>query len=295
MRETGTQGLAPSQGALAPERTPEWRAEAPPLRVLRPGRLAYAEGLALQERLVAEHRIGDVPDTLVLLEHDAVVTLRRAADPGHVLLDRQRLARRGVELFETGRGGDVTLHSPGQVVGYPILALAGARRDAHLYLRDLEEVMIRVARDFGVQSERVPGMTGTWAGREKLGAIGVRIHSGWITSHGFAFNVTTDLSLFDLIVPCGIRGRGVTSLSRVLGRPLDVEEVMDRFEERFVDVFTAEASTAASGGVGATAANPADVAGMRRRGTEPRCVGPSGTTLGLFAIVDIRSGRGDGP
>jgi len=209
------------------------------LRCLRPGRLAYAEGLALQDRLVEERRAGDAPDTLVLLEHDPVVTLGRAADPAHVLLDRGRLATRGIALFETGRGGDVTLHAPGQVVGYPILALSGARRDTHRYLRDLEEVMIRVAADFGVGSRRVEGLTGTWTESGKLGAIGVRIHSGWITSHGFAFNVDNDLSLYDVIVPCGIRGKGVTSLARLLGRPLATAEVMDRFEARFREVFDA--------------------------------------------------------
>src|SRR5262245_14644378 len=200
-----------------------------PLRCLRPGRLAYAEGLALQDRLVEERRAGEAPDTLVLLEHDPVVTLGRGADPAHVLLDGGRLAARGIALFETGRGGDVTLHAPGQVVGYPILALSGARRDTHRYLRDLEEVMIRVARDFGVESGRTPGLTGTWTASGKLGAIGVRIHSGWITAHGFAFNVNNDLSLYDVIVPCGIRGKGVTSLARLSGRPLAMSEVMDRF------------------------------------------------------------------
>lgn len=208
-----------------------------PLRCLRPGRLAYSDGLALQERLVAQRRALVTPDTLVLLEHDPVVTLGRGADPAHVLLDRGRLAARGIALFETGRGGDVTLHAPGQVVGYPILALAGARRDTHRYLRDLEEVMIRVARDFGVESGRAEGLTGTWVGSEKLGAIGVRIHSGWITSHGFAFNADNDLSLYGVIVPCGIRGRGVTSLARLLGRSIAIDEVMHRFEARFRDVF----------------------------------------------------------
>jgi lipoyl(octanoyl) transferase len=207
------------------------------LAVLRPGRLAYADGLELQERLVEGVRAGTAPDTLVLLEHDPVVTLGRAADPSHVLLDGERLASRGIALFETGRGGDVTLHGPGQVVGYPIMALTGARRDTHRYLRDLEDVMIRVARDFGVESGRTEGLTGTWAGTEKIGAIGVRIHSGWITSHGFAFNAANDLSLYDVIVPCGIRGKGVTSLARLLGRPVDVAEVMDRFEARFRELF----------------------------------------------------------
>jgi lipoyl(octanoyl) transferase len=210
------------------------------LVVFRPGRVAYADGLALQERLVEGRRAGASADTLVLLEHDPVVTLGRAADPANVLLDRERLAARGIALFETGRGGDVTLHAPGQVVGYPILALKGEGRDTHLYLRDLEEVMIRVARDFGVESGRTPGLTGTWAGKEKLGAIGVRLNSGWITSHGFAFNAANDLSLYDVIVPCGIRGKGVTSLARLLDRPVEVADVMDQFEVRFREVFQAD-------------------------------------------------------
>ena len=190
---------------------------------------------------MAARRRGVVPDTLVLLEHDAVVTLGRGADPAHVLADGARLAARGIARFETGRGGDVTLHSPGQVVGYPVLALEGERRDTHRYLRDLEEVMMRVAADFGVIASRHEGLTGIWVGREKLGAIGVRLNSGWITSHGFAFNVANDLSLFDVIVPCGLQGRGVTSLNHLLGQPgqpgQPVEEVMDRFERRFSEVF----------------------------------------------------------
>ena len=227
-----------SEAAAASDRAA--KGDDTPLRCLRPGRLEYGEGLALQERLVAERRAGACPDTLVLLEHDAVVTLGRAADPSHVLLDRGRLGARGIALFETGRGGDVTLHAPGQVVGYPILALTGARRDTHRYLRDLEEVMIRVARDFGVESGRIEGLTGTWAGSEKLGAIGVRIHSGWITSHGFAFNADNDLSLYGVIVPCGIRGKGVTSLARLLDRRVPAEDVMERFEARFREVFALE-------------------------------------------------------
>jgi lipoyl(octanoyl) transferase len=207
------------------------------IAVLRPGSLSYADGLALQERLVEERRRGAAPDTLVLLEHEAVVTLGRGADPANVLFDRERLAARGIALFETGRGGDVTLHSPGQVVGYPIVALHGERRDTHRYLRDLEEVMILAARDFGVDAARMEGLTGIWTGGEKLGAIGVRLNSGWITSHGFAFNTANDLSLFGVIVPCGIRGRGVTSLSRLLGRRVAPEEAMDRLEARFRQVF----------------------------------------------------------
>jgi len=207
------------------------------IRVLRPGTLSYAGGLVLQEHLVDARRRGEACDTLLLLEHDPVVTLGRGADPANVLLDRDRLARRGIALFETGRGGDVTLHSPGQVVGYPIVALRGERRDTHRYLRDLEEVMILAACAFGVEARRVEGLTGIWAGREKLGAIGVRLSTGWITSHGFAFNVANDLSLFDVIVPCGIRGRGVTSLSRLLGHRVDPAEAMDRLEAAFREVF----------------------------------------------------------
>jgi lipoyl(octanoyl) transferase len=153
------------------------------------------------------------------------------------LEDVMILAARGIALFETGRGGDVTLHSPGQVVGYPVLALRGERRDTHRYLRELEEVMILAARDFGAETARIEGLTGIWAGREKLGAIGVRLNSGWVTSHGFAFNAANDLTLFDVIVPCGIRGRGVTSLSRLLGRRVAPEEAMDRLETRFREVF----------------------------------------------------------
>ena len=228
-------------------------AGAPPLRCLRPGRLGYEDGLALQDRLVDARRAGAEPDTLVLLEHDPVVTLGRGANPAHVLLDRSRLAARGISLHETGRGGDVTLHAPGQVVGYPILALEGERRDTHRYLRDLEDVMMRVARDFGVESGRIEGLTGTWVGTDeahrratgqKLGAIGVRIHSGWITSHGFAFNADNDLSLYDVIVPCGIRGKGVTSLARLLGRRISLDDAMDRFEARFRQVFDREEESA---------------------------------------------------
>ena len=184
-----------------------------------------------------ERREGTIPDTLVLLEHEAVVTLGRGADPAHVLLDRERLGRLGIELCETGRGGDVTLHNPGQVVGYPVVALRGERRDSHRYLRDLEEVMIRAAADFGVEADRVGGLTGVWTREGKLGAIGVRLNSGWITSHGFAFNVANDLAAFDVIVPCGIRGRGVASLSRLLGRPVPVAEAMDSLERCFREVF----------------------------------------------------------
>jgi lipoyl(octanoyl) transferase len=213
--------------ALAPGR---------PLTVRRLGRLGYEDGLRLQARLVAERQGQAIPDTLLLLEHEPVVTLGRNARRENLLLPEDELRRRGVGVFETGRGGDVTYHGPGQVVGYPILDLAPDRRDVHRYVRDLEEVMIRACADYGIAAGRVPGLTGTWVGPDKIGAIGVRI-ARWVTSHGFAFNVGTDLSAFALIVPCGIRERGVTSLERLLGRPVTVEEAMDRLTLHFAAVF----------------------------------------------------------
>jgi lipoyl(octanoyl) transferase len=207
-----------------------------PLAVRRLGRLAYAEGLDLQARLVAERQQQAIPDTLLLLEHEPVVTLGRNARRENLLLPEEELRRRGIEVFETGRGGDVTYHGPGQIVGYPILDLAPDRRDVHRYVRDLEEVMIRACRDYVIEASRVPGLTGTWVGPDKIGAIGVRI-ARWVTSHGFAFNVGTDLSPFGLIVPCGIRERGVTSLERLLGRPVDLAEAMERLAFHFAAVF----------------------------------------------------------
>jgi lipoyl(octanoyl) transferase len=168
-----------------------------------------------------------------------VFTLGRNARQENVLLPAALLHERGFELFETGRGGDVTYHGPGQLVGYPILDLSPDRRDVHRYVRDLEQVMIDTCSDFGIAAGRVPGLTGVWVGRDKVGAIGVRL-SRWVTSHGFAFNVSTDLAAFDLIVPCGIRGRGVTSLERLLGRTLPLEAVMDRLAARFCAVFERE-------------------------------------------------------
>jgi len=207
-----------------------------PLVVKRLGRVPYARGLEVQASLVVERQAGRAPDHLLLLEHDPVFTLGRTARRENVLFPAEALRERGFDVFETGRGGDVTYHGPGQVVGYPILDLSPDRRDVHRYVRDLEEVMIRTCADYGVEAGRVEGLTGCWVGPDKIGAIGVRI-ARWVTSHGFAINVATDLSAFDLIVPCGIRGRGVTSLERLLGRPVSLEEVMDRLAAQFAAVF----------------------------------------------------------
>jgi len=208
-----------------------------PLQVRRFAVLPYDESLALQRELVADRQAGRIPDTLLLVEHPPVLTVGVRGDGGrsHILVSAEALAARGMQVSETGRGGDVTYHGPGQVVGYPILDLKPDRCDVHRYVRDLEEVLIRVAADFGIETGREPGLTGVWAGHEKLAAIGVRI-SRWVTSHGFALNVTTDLRDFDLIVPCGIADRGVTSLAR-LGAAASRAQVEDRIVVRFCEVF----------------------------------------------------------
>jgi lipoyl(octanoyl) transferase len=208
-----------------------------PLDVRRLGRVPYADAVALQAELVQQRRAGAIPDTLLLLEHPHVITLGSGSRAEHVLASPEERARRGIELWESGRGGDVTYHGPGQLVGYPILDLKPDRCDLHRYLRDLEEVLIAVLGEFGLSGRRREGLTGAWVEDRKLAAIGVRVSSGWITSHGFALNVNTDLAFFAAIVPCGIRDHGVGSLASELGRPLAMEEVEEvavrRFAERF--------------------------------------------------------------
>ena len=202
------------------------------------GLVPYAEALALQRSLVEERRAGTIDDTLLLLEHPHVVTLGVRGDGGrsNLLASPETLAARGVGLHETGRGGDITYHGPGQLVGYPIFDLKPDRCDVHRYVRDLEEVLIRTASDYAIEATRVEGLTGVWVGDEKLAAIGVRI-ARWITSHGFALNVSTDLDYFKLIVPCGIADRGVTSLSRLLGRQIDTAEAAGRVAAHFANIF----------------------------------------------------------
>jgi lipoyl(octanoyl) transferase len=208
------------------------------LEVRRIGLVPYAEALAMQRSLVEDRKAGRVGDLLLLVEHPHVITLGVRGDGGrsHILATPDALDARGVAVLETGRGGDITYHGPGQIVGYPIIDLNPDRRDVHRYVRDLEDVLIRTTADYGVAAARVAGLTGVWVGREKIAAIGVRI-ARWITSHGFALNVTTDLGYFDLIVPCGIADRGVTSLARLLGHPLDRGEVEDRLATHFAQVF----------------------------------------------------------
>jgi lipoyl(octanoyl) transferase len=211
------------------------------IEVQRLGVVPYAEGLQIQKRLVEERKAGTIPDQLLLLEHPPVITLgvKVRDDRSNVLASPRALAAEGVELFETGRGGDVTYHGPGQLVGYPVIDLRPDRCDVHRYVRDLEQVMIEAAATFGVTAARVTGLTGAWVGSNKLAAIGVRI-SRWITSHGFAFNVTTNLSHFNYIVPCGIADKGVTSLGHVLGEPVPMATVEQAVIKAFGRVFDRE-------------------------------------------------------
>lgn len=207
----------------------------------------------MQRALVEDRRAGRVPDLLLLLQHPHVITLGVKVDTArsHLIATPELLAARGVEVHESGRGGDITYHGPGQIVGYPIMDLRPDRCDVHRYVRDLEEMMILVARDYGLEGARIKGLSGTWVRAEKVGAIGVRI-SRWITSHGFALNVATDLDFFRLIVPCGIEGGAVTSLSRASGKPISIAEAEESVIKNFAAVFGRTVVAAAGSGGEAT-------------------------------------------
>ncbi len=207
--------------------------------VERLGLVDYADGLRLQRERVAARKADLIPDTLLLLEHPHVYTLGRNAKKDNLLLSVEQLTMRGVQVFEIDRGGDVTYHGPGQLVGYPILDLTQHRRDISWYMRSLEEVLIRVARDYGIEAGRLAGAPGVWVGNNKLAAMGVHI-SRWVTSHGFAFNINTDLRYFDWIVPCGLRDKGVTSLQKLLGRRIEMDEVAEKVVLHFGKVFGLE-------------------------------------------------------
>ena len=206
------------------------------------GLVDYAAALELQRERVAQRKAGTIPDTLILLEHPHVYTLGRNAREENMLVSEDFLASRGAQVFQTDRGGDVTYHGPGQLVGYPILDLTQHRRDISWYMRSLEEVFIRTARDFGIEAGRSEGAAGVWVGNNKLAAMGVHL-SRWVTSHGFALNVNTDLRYFEWIVPCGLRDKGVTSLAKLLGHPVEMDDVVERVVEHFGGVFGFEART----------------------------------------------------
>jgi lipoyl(octanoyl) transferase len=205
------------------------------------GRVAYDEALTLQSELVGQRRAGEIPDQLLLLEHPHVITLGSSSQQEHILLSPPEREARGIQLYEVGRGGDVTYHGPGQLVGYPILSLAPDRKDLHRYLRDLEEVLIRALLEFGISGSREEGLTGVWSPEGKVAALGIRVSSGWITSHGFALNVDPDLSFFSGIVPCGIQDRPVASMAGILHRPVTIDEVVPPLVRGFETVFSRRA------------------------------------------------------
>ncbi len=207
------------------------------LEVVRLGLCAYDDAFALQRELHAQLVANPVAhDRLILVEHPPVITLGRRANRAHVLLSAEELVRRGIQLREVDRGGDVTYHGPGQLVAYPIMRLTGARRDVGDYFRSLEEVVIRLLGEYGIEAGRQPGLTGVWIGDDKICAMGVAIKR-WVTYHGLALNVDPNLAHFRLITPCGIADKGVTSMAKLLGRSVAVADVADRLVARFASEF----------------------------------------------------------
>jgi len=192
----------------------------------------YGEAWDLQYRLHSLRREGKIEDTLLLLEHPHTYTLGKTADRANLIGSDQYLEENGIKVFEIDRGGDITYHGPGQLVGYPIIDLQKWKPDSHLYLRTLEEMMIDVLADYGITAGRKDGFTGVWISEEKIAAIGIKI-SRWVTMHGFAFNINTDLNLFSGIIPCGIKDKEVTSLSKILGREIDMDEIKSKIKNRF--------------------------------------------------------------
>jgi len=200
------------------------------------GRVDYASALDLQMRVCAAKKEGMDPDVLLLLEHPPVITLGRNGKWHNLLASEEVLRARGVARFEIDRGGDITFHGPGQLVGYPIMRLEPGERDVHLYMRNLEECLVRMLAAYGIAAYRDPKYTGVWTADGKIAAMGVHL-SRWITRHGFALNVNTDLSYYELIVPCGIAGKTVTSMGRALRRPVDLEQVAERVAAEFAALF----------------------------------------------------------
>jgi lipoyl(octanoyl) transferase len=207
-----------------------------PVSVYRLGRTDYGPCWDLQKSLSRMREEGQIPDALLLTEHNHVYTLGKSSDGNHLLAGKDELLRSGAAVYEVDRGGDITYHGPGQLVGYPIFDLNGFYLDLHRYLRDLEEVLIRTVGEFGIQGLRDPDYTGVWVGKEKIAAIGVKV-SRWITMHGFALNVSTDLQYFDRIIPCGIFHRGVTSMEKMLGSAPDMQDVIGSLSRQMELVF----------------------------------------------------------
>jgi len=204
------------------------------LLAVRLGRVEYAAALALQKETELAVKDGQQSDTLLLLEHPHTLTVGRRGDGAAILMSQELLKARGVTVFETNRGGKITYHGVGQIVGYPIIDLSPDREDVHRYVRDLEEVVIRTVSDFGINAFRIEGLTGVHTSRGKVAAIGVHI-ARWITTHGFALNVNTDLSFFNLIIACD--GEQVTSMEDLLGHEVNMHEVEERIIKHFAEVF----------------------------------------------------------
>jgi len=200
------------------------------------GRVDYDRGQEIQKRLVEERQIGVVPDTLLLLEHPVTYTIGRSGGENNLLVSEKEIEAMGGTVRRVDRGGDITFHGPGQLVGYPIVDLNEHYRDVHRYLRDLEEVLIRVLLRYRIRADRVAGLSGVWVGQDKVAAMGVHV-SRWVTSHGFALNVSTDLAHFGRIIPCGIQDRGVTSMERLLGQTVTLPEVAEATAAEFAEVF----------------------------------------------------------
>jgi len=203
------------------------------------GTVDYAEAHRVQKELQSQRIAGEIGDTVLLLEHPPVLTMGRSAKAQHILAPIEMLEARGISVHEVGRGGDVTYHGPGQLVAYPIIDLKPDRKDVRKYVSSLEETMIRTCADFDLKARRVEGLNGAWIAERKVGAVGVRI-SRWVTMHGLALNVSSDLSHFEWIVPCGIQDRGVTSLCAELGRALEVAEVSESLVRHFAQLYDAE-------------------------------------------------------
>lgn len=204
------------------------------------GRTRYADAWDLQRKCFSARLARRIPDVLLLTEHEPVYTLGKGADANHLLATDGELIEKKIDVFNIDRGGDVTYHGPGQLVGYPILDLNNYYLDIHRYLRDMEEVLIRTTQDFGIGAQRSDGLTGVWVKNEKIAAIGVKV-SRWITMHGFAFNVNTDLSYFDRIIPCGIFNKGVTSLRALKGKDVAMADVEESVVRNFESVFSVAA------------------------------------------------------
>lgn len=212
-------------------------ADAPNLNTMKLGIVDYGRAYELQKRLLRDHIEGRGNNILLLLQHNPVITIGRSGSRNNILAPRSLLIEEGIEVYEIDRGGDVTYHGPGQLTGYPIIDLRCFKKDVHWYLRMLEEVVIRVLAEYGITGERIEGYTGVWVDDEKVAAIGIAVKR-WIAYHGFAFNICPDMSHFEMIRPCGITDKGVTSLERLLSRRVDIEDALDKTASAFAEVLS---------------------------------------------------------